>query len=45
MNELGVGVTGWLLLGADSEMKIIVQEVNWEMLLELTTVEEKRKQE
>lgn len=44
--RLGVGVAGWVLLGADSEVEIIpVQEDNWGMLLELTTVEEKRKQD
>lgn len=44
--RLEVGVAGWVLLGADSEVEMItVQEVNWGMLLELTTVEEKRKQD
>lgn len=44
--RVGVGVAGWVLLGADSEVEIIpVQEDNWGMLLELTTVEEKRKQD
>lgn len=37
----GVGVTGWVLCGADSEAGISVQEVYWCVLLERTGVEEK----
>lgn len=30
----GVGVAGWVLHGADSEVEISVQEVYWDVLLE-----------
>lgn len=44
--RLGVGVAGWVLLGADSEREVSVQEVYWRVLLELRPVEEKdRKQD